>query len=83
MGDGGTGQLLRKAAAADIGLQQDSVFAGKRFGGAQPQTAGALPALVLFTHLAEGGPIECRRLLGNGKRNQPGTLRPGKANRLR
>ena len=83
MAGSGTGQLLRKAAAADIGLQLHSMFAGIRFGGAQPQTAGALPALVLLTHLAEGGPIEYRRLLGNGKRNQPGTLHPGKANRLR
>lgn len=82
MGRGGKGQLLRKAAAADIGPELDAVLVGICFGGAQPETAGALSALMFLPHLAKAGAIESRRVFFDGDRDQPGTLHLGEANRL-
>jgi hypothetical protein len=82
MDGGGTGQLLREAAAADIGPKLDTVFVGICFGGAQPQPAGALSALVFLADLAKAGAIEVRRVFCDSDRNQPGTLHLGEANHL-
>jgi hypothetical protein len=82
MRGGGTRQLLREAAAADIGSQLDTMFVGICFSGTQPQTAGALPAFVFLPHLAEAGAIEVREGFFDSERDQPGTLHLGKADRL-
>jgi hypothetical protein len=82
MGGGGTGQLLRKAPAADVSPELDSVFVGVCFGGAQPETAGALPALVILTHLTEARTIERRRVFRDSDRDQMGALHACEANRL-
>jgi hypothetical protein len=82
MDGSGTGQLLREAAAADLGTELDTMFVGIRLGGAQPPAAGTLPALVLLADLAHAGAIDVRRAFCDGNRNQPGILSPGEANRL-
>ena len=79
MGSGGSRQLLHEAAAADIGSQSDTMFVGICFSGAQPKTAGALPAFVFLPHLAEAGAIEVREVFFDSERGQPGTLHLGKA----